>query len=228
MQYSLKLKKGGNRKDYRRITDSELIADLQSVAKRLNKSTITHNEYNSLGKYDSHIFGRRFGGWLNSLEMANLEKTRNYNVSDEDAFQNLEEVWIKLGKQPRREDLLRPLSKYSGAFYEYRFGTWNNALTKFVAHINREESTVSSELGKIKYDPHKQHETNRNINLQLRFTIFKRDNFKCKNCGRSPATDPSIILHVDHIKAWANGGETKLENLQTLCSVCNIGKSDLE
>ena len=38
----------------------------------------------------------------------------------------------------------------------------------------------------------------------------------------------SIILHVDHIKAWAKGGETVLENLQTLCSVCNIGKSDLE
>ena len=51
---------------------------------------------------------------------------------------------------------------------------------------------------------------------------------KCKKCGRSPATDPSIILHVDHIKAWANGGETVLENLQTLCSMCNIGKSDLE
>lgn len=53
------------------------------------------------------------------------------------------------------------------------------------------------------------------------------DNFKCKNCGRSPATDPTIILHVDHKTAWANGGETVLENLQTLCSVCNIGKSDL-
>ena len=29
-------------------------------------------------------------------------------------------------------------------------------------------------------------------------------------------------------KSWAKGGETALENLQTLCSVCNIGKSDLE
>jgi len=33
---------------------------------------------------------------------------------------------------------------------------------------------------------------------------------------------------VDHKKAWANGGETVLENLETLCSKCNIGKSDLE
>ncbi|MCL4507775.1 MAG: HNH endonuclease [Chloroflexi bacterium] len=34
-------------------------------------------------------------------------------------------------------------------------------------------------------------------------------------------------LHVDHILAWSKGGETVLENLQTLCSVCNLGKSNV-
>jgi 5-methylcytosine-specific restriction endonuclease McrA len=71
------------------------------------------------------------------------------------------------------------------------------------------------------------HKTKRSINWRLRFLVMRRDNFKCKICGISPAADPKIILHVDHIKAWANGGETVIENLQTLCSVCNIGKSDL-
>jgi len=51
----------------------------------------------------------------------------------------------------------------------------------------------------------------------LRFLVMRKDKFKCKNCGRSPATGQSIVLHVDHIKLWANGGETVLENLQTLC-----------
>lgn len=83
------------------------------------------------------------------------------------------------------------------------------------------------EIKTLEIDPNTQHKTKRGINLQLRFIVMRRDNFKCKNCGRSPATDPTIILHVDHIKAWANGGETILENLQTLCSKCNIGKSDL-
>lgn len=135
---------------------------------------------------------------------------------------------MKLGKQPRREDLFAPLSKYSGAFYEYRFGTWNNALEKFVAYINKEENYSLEDLKKLEINPNTQHKTNRSINLQLRFIVMKRDNFKCQKCGRSPATDPSIILHIDHIKPWAKGGETILENLQTLCSVCNIGKSDLE
>ena len=57
---------------------------------------------------------------------------------------------------------------------------------------------------------------------------MKRDNFKCCKCGRSPATDPSVVLHVDHKKAWANGGETVFDNLETLCQDCNLGKSDLE
>lgn len=38
---------------------------------------------------------------------------------------------------------------------------------------------------------------------------------------------PWVELHVDHIMPWAKGGEIVLENLQTLCSKCNLGKSDM-
>lgn len=228
MKFELKKINRGTRKDYRDITDAELVSDLQRVAKKLQKDTVTHGEYDQLGKFNSHIFGRRFGGWLSALKCASLKKTRNYNISDEEAFQNLENIWIKLGKQPRREDLCVPLSKYSGAFYEYRFGTWSNALERFVAYINKEKNASLENIKLLKIDPNTQHKTSRSINLQLRFIVMKRDNFKCQKCGRSPATDPTVILHIDHKTAWANGGETVLENLETLCSVCNIGKSDLE
>ncbi|MGH6770170.1 MAG: HNH endonuclease [Xanthobacteraceae bacterium] len=33
-------------------------------------------------------------------------------------------------------------------------------------------------------------------------------------------------MHVDHILAFAKGGRTVLENLQTLCEACNLGKGD--
>ena len=71
------------------------------------------------------------------------------------------------------------------------------------------------------------HKTSRDINLRLRFRVLQRDNFKCCACGASPAKDASVELHVDHIMPWAKGGETVLENLQTLCSKCNLGKSDM-
>lgn len=59
----------------------------------------------------------------------------------------------------------------------------------------------------------------------LRYDILKRDNFKCVICGRTPKRD-GITLHVDHIIPVSKGGKTEPENLRTLCSICNLGKSD--
>lgn len=67
----------------------------------------------------------------------------------------------------------------------------------------------------------------RKISDKLRYQVLKRDNFKCCACGASPAKDPSVELHIDHIIPWSKGGETTIDNLQTLCSKCNLGKSDL-
>ena len=215
---------------HRGITDEELLTELKRVASELNKTAVSREENDERGKYGTTTYIRRFGSWFNALEKAGLEKTRMpMNLPEEDLFQNLEEIWIKLGRQPRYAEVQKPLSKYHVGTYENRFGTWRKALEKFVAYINNEERTSSEEaIRNVEVEPSTLHKTKRGINWRLRFIVMRRDNFKCKNCGRSPATDPTIILHVDHIKAWANGGETVLENLQTLCSKCNIGKSDLE
>ena len=68
--------------------------------------------------------------------------------------------------------------------------------------------------------------SSRTISDKLRYQILKRNNFKCCACGASPAKDPSVELHIDHIVPYSKGGKTIIENLQTLCSKCNLGKSD--
>lgn len=68
----------------------------------------------------------------------------------------------------------------------------------------------------------------RTISDKLRYQVLKRDNFKCCACGASPAKDPSVELHIDHIIPWSKGGKTELANLQTLCSRCNLGKGASE
>ena len=219
-----------------KIEAGELINDLKRVAGILNKKSVTQNEYKSLGKYDSAPLVRTFGSWFKALEKAGLEKTRTLGVTNEEYFENLEEIWTKLGRQPNYAEIEKPFSKYSAGAYEQRFGSWRKALEAFVEYANHGESELTkkeeqksllSEKLDLKAQTTK-HKTNRIINWRLRFIVMKRDNFKCKKCGRSPATDPIIILHVDHKIAWVNGGETVLENLETLCSKCNIGKSDLE
>ena len=58
----------------------------------------------------------------------------------------------------------------------------------------------------------------------VRWQVFQRDNWKCVACGRS--AEDGIILHVDHIMPRSKGGRDELDNYQTLCNVCNIGKSN--
>ncbi len=216
------------------LNEKELIDDLIRVSSLLNKDRLTHAEYANYGHFGANTFIRKFGSWFKALEKAGLKKTRNFRITEEEYFRNLEEVWTRLGRQPHYNDMKKPLSKYSPGAYESRFGTWRKALEKFVAYINQEEMPESAIS--IKIEPvdntlmnyEQKHKTKRNISWRLRFIIMKQDNFKCRNCGRSPATNQKIILHVDHIVPYSKGGETVLNNLQTLCSVCNIGKSDLE
>ncbi|MBM3581177.1 MAG: HNH endonuclease [Alphaproteobacteria bacterium] len=56
--------------------------------------------------------------------------------------------------------------------------------------------------------------------------MLKRDDFRCRACGANPPTSPGLRLHVDHIVPWSKGGETIMDNLQTLCERCNLGKSN--
>jgi HNH endonuclease len=55
--------------------------------------------------------------------------------------------------------------------------------------------------------------------------VLARDSWICKSCGRSPKAD-GVTLHVDHILPRSKGGTDGLDNLQTLCAKCNLGKSN--
>ncbi len=58
----------------------------------------------------------------------------------------------------------------------------------------------------------------------LRWQVFERDNFRCVACGKS--AHDGILLHVDHIIPRSKGGTNTIDNYQTLCNECNLGKSN--
>jgi hypothetical protein len=66
----------------------------------------------------------------------------------------------------------------------------------------------------------------RDPGIGLRFKVLQRDQFRCRLCGRSPATELSCNLHVDHVVPFSKGGKTTFENLRALCADCNVGKSN--
>lgn len=57
---------------------------------------------------------------------------------------------------------------------------------------------------------------------KLRFEVLKRDQFRCRYCGRS---GEDIKLHIDHVIPVKAGGPTIKSNLITACSECNFGKA---
>ena len=115
------------------------------------------------------------------------------------------------------------------------FGGWKNACLKFIEYKSGEEVASDENLPKLIKStksllinhPTKNKIANaRTISLSIRLKVLNRDKFRCVFCGKSPATDIGTKLHIDHIKPFSKGGKSTLENLQTLCEECNLGKSD--
>lgn len=217
--------------DYSKISRQDYLNDINAVAKNLNKNSLSAKEYDLNGKYSSRKIIRIFETWNNALKGANLFYKISKNLTEEELFSNLLNVWQKLGRQPYYSDMHQPLSICSAKPYVSKYGSWYAALETFVEYVNKNETVeianedLMTEEKTINSFP--KHKTPRNINLRLRYKVLQRDNFKCVICGRSPAKDPNVELHIDHIIPWSKGGETVIENLRTTCFDCNIGKSDL-
>jgi HNH endonuclease len=58
---------------------------------------------------------------------------------------------------------------------------------------------------------------------KLRMQVLRRDDFRCRICGRRAADYVDIELHVHHIRPHGMGGLTELGNLITLCHTCHGG-----
>lgn len=209
---------------HRNIPDAELLADIQRVAAGLGNRRLTWAAYLHAGRFGAETIRKRFGSWNAALEAAGVSVGKRWRVPDEELFANLAELWTRLGRQPRRDDLGRSGSRFSSSTYEQRFRGWRKALEAFVAFANANEP-ADQEI--IPRSGSSGLATPRQPSLRLRFKVMRRDRFRCSQCGASPAKDPGVELHVDHVVPWSLGGDTTLANLTTLCSKCNLGKSDL-
>jgi hypothetical protein len=204
------------------ITRKQLLADLRRVANQLQTKTLTVNQYRQFGQHDFGQLKRQLGPWYKALNTAGLRPGHYRGLSAEELFENLKSVWQKLGAQPTITQMRKPLSRYSAEPYLTKFRTWCRALRAFDQYMhpqNAPKPTPPARIGPPLASTH--------INHRLRYLILKRDHFKCRACGRSPATDPAVQLQIDHKHPRSKGGKSTRENLQTLCEICNGGKSDM-
>ena len=215
----------------RNVPDNELIDDLKRVAEKLGLNKISSRQYNDNGaKYTAGTIATRFGSWNKALEKADLNLVHYRDVSEEDLFKNLEDVWLNVGKQPTFRNMKPPISKYSTHQYVAKFGTWIKALEAFIEFINSNadfEKEVAPEEDGLQNDYEEEivskHKTKRNPSERLKVQVLMRDGNKCRLCG---ITVTGNDIHFDHIFPWSKGGETTLENLQILCKPHNLAKGN--
>lgn len=213
-------------------SDEEFLDDLIIAARKLGTEYLGMRDYDEVGKFSSATIGKRFGSWNEALEKAGLGINNYRNVTNEEMFKNIEEVWIKLGRQPLYKDLNQNISKYSMSAYVRRFGSLRKALEAFVEFINsvpdaNEENLIEENIVESanKTEIIYKHKTKRQPSERLKVQVLMRDGNKCRLCG---ITVTGENIHFDHIKPWSRGGETVLENMQVLCALHNLAKGDIE
>jgi hypothetical protein len=171
---------------------------------------------------DAGSITRRFGRWVELLAEIGL-KPISPRYSDDECFENILALWTHYGRQPRFGELKRFPSTVGPKAYQ-RWGSWRRALKAFVERANRDIPPQEKQVPGLcapRGDAREPKRTPRDIPLGLRYRVVIRDGCQCQLCGRRA---PAVPIHVDHIRPWASGGETVMENLRVLCSDCNLGK----
>jgi hypothetical protein len=217
-----------------KITNEEIVSELKRVATFLKTNSFTRLEFANNSHLNKNVFFHKDNTFNSFMKLAGLDPPKlSKRFSDQDCFENLLKVWTHYGRQPHFREMKTLPSVVGPNAYIYRWGSWTKALLAFLEKANSDiketESTIDSvDVNILPKETKKvmQPENRREIPLGLRFNILQRDRYKCVICGRSPATKLSIELHVDHILPFSKGGQTRDDNLRTLCNECNIGKSD--
>lgn len=233
------------RKRLNEMPEQRILEELEKAAKHFNYIEFAWRDFDKTAGISANTVKKHFGSWrkglfalkqflqTKGLDLAPRPYAPNRVFSDKALFQEMDRVWQKVGQRPSRTEWEMSEPKISYNTYKQRFGGWTNACLKFIEykmghqiledeHILPEANTTVVKSKGLKY----QQENSRNVSLSLRLRVLNRDNFRCVFCGKSPATDIGTKLHIDHIEPFSKGGKSVLENLQTLCEECNLGKSD--
>ncbi len=204
------------------ITNDDLLQDLVVTINRLGAKSLTMKEYDDNGIYNSSTIVRRFGTWNEALNL--IDKPYNCIAhTNEEIMDNIRDVWLTKGEQPTRRDMdNKKLSKISSGTYVRKYGSWYKALDEFVVYMSDKELDINNVTN---LESKCKHKTKREPSNRLKVQVLMRDGNKCRLCGVK-CNDGLHNIHFDHIIPWSKGGETVLDNLQVLCSNCNLAKGN--
>jgi hypothetical protein len=216
----------------RQVTRDRLLEEIRAYEKECGESPKLEDIAKRLDISRS-LIPHKFGKWPDLLKEVGLQPVpfgRRY--TDEECFENVVELWTHYGRQPNFRELNCAPSRVGSKAYVLRWGGWRAALGAFIAYVNQSspvsqsavDSIIEPRLPSANLSGPPVISEPRSLSLALRYKVLCRDRFRCQICGRSPAKDIGVELHVDHIIPWSKGGQNTEENLRALCFDCNLGK----
>jgi hypothetical protein len=129
---------------------------------------------------------------------------------------------LDLAKIQKPEDLLWTIHHLSKKTWENMTPAKIGALVMIVARIKGWPPYAHIRNSHEAPKPRFKADERAKMTPEIRYRVIRRDGYRCRACGASVAT--GAILHVDHIEPVSAGGRTAMDNRQTLCAACNIGK----
>jgi len=129
------------------VSDEDYYNDLRRVAELIESDTVLYDAYIKYGKYSSGQIFARFKKWDIALRNAGLQGTgfSKDKITEQQCFDEIERIWIMLGRQPTSTDIKNGVSVYSIDTFKRRFGGWRSALEAFVKYVNTDNTEVSND-----------------------------------------------------------------------------------
>jgi len=124
------------------------------------------------------------------------------------------------------DDFLLNEFKAPDKLWQLFYKDYNRFSSAFAAEISRAVHQIKyNSEPKVNIPQPEITETKRELTEEVKEQVLRRDNYTCLCCGKSRMKGKRVKLEVDHIVPFKFGGQTTLDNSQTLCSVCNKVKS---
>lgn len=156
--------------------------------------------------FDNHFVGHNYHFPVSKLQLMEMVANFAHFFPVYDSY-----TQIAKGLPPRLDRLITNLN-------DWLQKAWDEESANNESGQPKQGSDVARQLAGLAA------ESRTRVMPAIRWQVFQRDSWKCVACGRTSHDD--AILHVDHIVPQSLGGANSLDNYQTLCDTCNIGKSN--
>lgn len=167
------------------IEKSELIESLKDLHNKVDGAP-GKRDMDTMGRYSSDTYKRKFGSWNNALEAAEMKPNLRKDIKKSELIEEIRYLHKKYGGTPSMGDIKRESDFCENVFYSM-FGSWNNAVREAGFRPNVLHDRDSK---RIYYGPNW---------VDQRQKIIVRDNKECKVTGEKEFEVNNRKLQVHHI-----------------------------